>query len=159
MLDMTRDEIAQLLHDARIGRLCMAAPDGKPYSLPFPFLWAEGTLYLRVALAGRKGQILEHNNQVCFEVDTFTDNLDDYASVLVEGRLVPVDDPEERTRVKQLNDAKYSRLRGGHRPGHGRSTPLAQLPLRKILVERLTGRRKQPHPAPADARFAITVSA
>ena len=43
---------------------------------------------------------------------------------------------------KAANDAKYDRLRHGYRPGHGRQTPLAQLPMRKIAVERLSGRAK-----------------
>ena len=146
MLEMTRREIDQLLAQARIGRLCMATPDGRPYSLPFPFCWINGSLYLRVALTGRKGDLLRLNDQVCFEVDTFTDNLDDYASVLVEGRLVPVEDVTEKAAAKQLNDAKYDRLRNGYRPGHGRSTPLENLPLRKIVVERLTGRKREPQP-------------
>jgi nitroimidazol reductase NimA-like FMN-containing flavoprotein (pyridoxamine 5'-phosphate oxidase superfamily) len=146
MLEMTRREIDQLLAQARIGRLCMATPDGRPYSLPFPFCWNEGSLYVRVALTGRKGDLLRLNDHVCFEVDAFTDNLDDYASVLVEGRLVPVDDVTEKAHIKLLNDAKYDRLRSGFRPGHGRSTPLEKLPLRKIVVERLTGRKREPHP-------------
>lgn len=157
MHEMTLEQIDRLLEEARIGRLCMASPDGRPYSLPFPFLWADGALYLRVALSGRKGQVLELNDRVCFEVDVFTDSLDDYASVLVEGRLVAVDDLAEKTRVKQLNDAKYNRLRGGHRPGHGRATPLVQLPLRKIIVEQLTGRRKAPEPMLAEPPLPVSV--
>ncbi len=144
MLEMTRDEIDELLGEQRIGRLCMAGRDGRPYSLPFPFCWHAGALYLRVALTGRKGEVLSENDMVCFEVDTFTDALDDYASVLIEGHLVAVDDLAEKASAKRANDAKYDRLRRGYRPGHGRSTPLEQLPLRKIMVERLSGRRREP---------------
>ena len=62
--------------------------------------------------------MLRSNDRVCFEVDTPT--LDDYASVPVEGRLVDVDDLDERARVKRMNGAKYNRLRKGYRTGHGR---------------------------------------
>jgi nitroimidazol reductase NimA-like FMN-containing flavoprotein (pyridoxamine 5'-phosphate oxidase superfamily) len=147
MHEMTSHEIDQLLDEQRIGRLCMAAPDGRPYSIPLPFCWAGGALYLRVALTGRKGDILRANDNVCFEIDAFTDTLDDYASVLIEGRLVPVDDLAEKARVKRLNDHKYNRLRNGYRPGHGRSTPLADLQMRKILVRQLTGRKKESTPS------------
>ena len=147
MQKMTPREIEDLLARERIGRLCMACADGRPYAIPLPFCWADGALYLRVALTGRKGEILSGNDQVCFEVDTYTPTLDDYASVLVEGRLVPVDDLEEKALVKRLNDAKYNRLRNGYRPGHGRSTPLADIQLRKILVRQLTGRKKESGPA------------
>ena len=140
---MTPLEIDCFLDQQRIGRLCMAGADGRPYSLPFPFCWMDGSLYLRVGMSGRKGDILRENDRVCFEVDHITDTLDDYASVLIEGRLVVVEDLAEKARVKECNDAKYNRLRGGYRPGHGRSTSLEQLPLKKIVVERVTGRRKE----------------
>ena len=144
MHEMTLDEIERFLTEQRIGRLCLASADGRPYCIPLPYCWAHGSLYLRVALSGRKGQVLRANDRVCFEVDSFTETLDDYASVLVEGRLVSVDDLGEKARVRQLNDAKYNRLRNGYRPGHGRSTGLADLPLRKIVVEQITGRKKEP---------------
>lgn len=143
MHEMTNDEIDRLLDDERIGRLCMASADGRPYSIPMPFCWLDGNLYLRVALTGRKGDVLRANDRVCFEADTFTETLDDYASVLIEGRLIAVEDLAEKARAKRVNDAKYNRLRNGHRPGHGRSTPLGDLPLRKIVVSQLTGRRKE----------------
>lgn len=148
MLEMTFAEIDELLDRSLIGRLCMAdRRDGRPYAIPLPFCWTGDALYLRVALTGRKGEVLADNDLVCFEVDDFADDLSDYASVLIEGRLVEVTDLAEKARVKQLNDAKYNRLRRGRRPGHGRATPLAELPLRKLLVDRVSGRRKTPAPA------------
>jgi nitroimidazol reductase NimA-like FMN-containing flavoprotein (pyridoxamine 5'-phosphate oxidase superfamily) len=121
----------------------MADTAGQPYSIPLPFCWHEGALYLRLPLTGRKGSVLSQNDRVCFEVDWFTETLDDYGSVLIEGRLVAVSDLEEKARVKAANDGKYRELRNGYRPGHGRSTPLADLPMRKIFPERLSGRRKE----------------
>lgn len=144
MIEMTTHEIDQFLEEQRIGRLCMAGLDGRPYSLPFPFCWMDRSLYLRVGLGGRKGEILRENDRVCFEVDRITDTLSEYASVLIEGRLIVVEDLAEKARVKRRNDEKYNRLRGGYRPGHGRSTPLDQLPLMKIVVDHVTGRKKEP---------------
>jgi nitroimidazol reductase NimA-like FMN-containing flavoprotein (pyridoxamine 5'-phosphate oxidase superfamily) len=143
MVEMSEREIEQMLSEARIGRLCMADAEGRPYAIPMPFCWADGTLYLRVPLTGRKGEILSQNPYVCFEVDEFTQTLDHYASVLIEGELVPESDVEQKARVKLLNDAKYNRLRGGHRPGHGRRTPIEELPMRKIVVTSVTGRSKE----------------
>jgi len=141
MLDMMDHEIDQLLADANIGRLCMADTHGQPYVIPLPFCWLDNGLYLRLPLTGRKGQILTTYNQVCFEVDYFSDDLDEYASVLVEGRLISVDSFE---RIKTANDEKYTRLRGGYRPGHGRGTPLDTLPMKRIAVDRISGRKKNP---------------
>jgi nitroimidazol reductase NimA-like FMN-containing flavoprotein (pyridoxamine 5'-phosphate oxidase superfamily) len=154
MQEMTPDEIGRFLDDARIGRLCMAGADGRPYTIPLPFCWAGGALYVRLPLTGRKGQVLRENDRVCFEADDFTAALDDYTSVIVEGRLVEVTDLEEKRRVKQANDAKYRRLRGGHRPGHGRTKPLEELPLRKVVVEQAGGRRKEGHGAAATSAAA-----
>ena len=144
MIEMTELEIETLLDNARIGRLCMADWYGRPYVIPIPFCWHDGALYIRLPLTGRKGEILSRNDRVCFEVDDFTDTLDEYCSVLVEGRLVPVIDVDEKKTVKDANDAKYNALRRGYRPGHGRTTPIEELPMRKILVESLAGRRKEP---------------
>jgi nitroimidazol reductase NimA-like FMN-containing flavoprotein (pyridoxamine 5'-phosphate oxidase superfamily) len=144
MIEMNALEIEQLLTETHIGRLCMAARDGTPYAVPFPFCWANDALYLRLPLTGRKGSVLQENDRVCFEVDAFSETLDEYASVLIEGRLVAVTDLEEKSRIKQINDLKYSRLRKGHRPGHGRAAVLADLPMRKIVVTNISGRQKSP---------------
>jgi len=122
----------------------MADPDGRPYVIPLPFCWIENTLYLRLPLTGRKGAILTSNNHVCFEVDEFSDDLQHYASVLIEGRLVPVVGLEEKLRVRNANDEKYNRLRRGFRPGHGRVTSLESLPMQKVQVECVSGRKKDP---------------
>ncbi|MCC6425070.1 MAG: pyridoxamine 5'-phosphate oxidase family protein [Phycisphaerales bacterium] len=144
MVELTTDQISDLLDNTLIGRLCMASQDGRPYLLPFPFCWADGAIYLRVAMTGRKGEILTQNPQVCFEIDTFTDTLDQYASVLAEGRIETVTNLDEKARIRTLNSAKYQRLRKGHRPGHGRQTPLEALPLCKIIIAHLSGRRNDP---------------
>lgn len=154
MIEMTSSEIDRLLDDTRIGRLCMADSDGRPYAIPLPFCWDGRSIYLRLPMTGRKGAVLRQNNRVCFEVDTFTDTFDEYASVLIEGRLVEVDDLEERQRIKALNTAKYQRLRRGQRPGHGRATPISELPMRRIAVERISGRRRDDTPSPRSALFS-----
>lgn len=143
MIEMDDAAVREMLEDERIGRLCMADEQGRPYALPFPFCWMDGALYVRVALTGRKGSVLSRNTRVCFEIDRFTDALDDYASVLIEGTLVEVTDAAEKERVKSVNTAKYTRLRGGYRPGHGRSRPAAEVPLRKIVGEQVSGRRSE----------------
>ncbi len=144
MIPMTQAEITALLDNALIGRLAMAYPDGRPYAIPLPFCFLDGSLYLRVPLTGRKGEILALNDQVCFEIDTFTEQLDDYASILLEGKLLAVTDLAEKARVRVANDAKYNRLRHSHRAGHGRRTPLEELPTRKLVPEVISGRKMDP---------------
>lgn len=143
MIEMTETEVHELLAQARIGRLCMADREGAPYAIPFPFLWADASVYLRVAMTGRKGEVLQQNPRVCFEVDEFTDTLDDYSSVIVEGELVEVHDLTEKARIREQSTAKYQRLRSGNRPGHGRSRSIEELPLRRIIVQQIAGRKKE----------------
>ena len=144
MIPMAQEEIIDLMDNALIGRLAMAHPDARPYVIPLPFCFFNGAIYLRIPAAGRKGEILAVNNRVCFEIDSFTSQLDDYASILVEGRLVIVTDLDEKAAVRAANDAKYNRLRHSHRPGHGRRTPLENVPTRKIIPEVISGRKMGP---------------
>src|SRR5690349_9575527 len=39
MTEMTPAQIDAFLANARIGRVCMATPDGEPYVIPLPFCW------------------------------------------------------------------------------------------------------------------------
>ena len=151
MIAMTETEIFNLLDTSLIGRLAMADLQGRPYAIPLPFCRIENTLYLRVPMSGRKGAILAVNKQVCFEIDVFTDQLDDYASVLVEGRLMEVEDLTEKSRVRLVNDAKYNTLRHAWRPGHGRRTALEDLPIRKIVDSSISGRKMTPRQIPVPA--------
>lgn len=148
MVVMEKAELEALLSGALIGRLAMADGDGRPYVIPMPFCWHDDSIYLRLPMTGRKAAVLLQNNRVCFEVDWFDETLSDYGSVLVEGRLVKVDDLREKAVVKAFNDEKYTRLRKGNRPGHGRITPLEALPMCKIMTHAISGRRKEsPQPA------------
>lgn len=143
MKQMPHADVEEMLATSRIGRLAMADATGTPYVIPLPFTWTDGALYLRLPMTGRKGQVLSANTKVCFEVDRFTDTLDDYASVLIEGRLTKVPDIAEKQKVRDITQGKYQRLRNGHRPGHGRQTPIEEMPLCKIVVERLSGRERE----------------
>ena len=154
MQDMTVPEIERMLSDARIGRLSMADATGRPYTIPLPFCWTDGSVYVRLPLSGRKGAVLAENDRVCFEVDEFSETLDHYASVLVEGRLVAVTCAAEKLRVKRCNDDKYTRLRRGYRPGHGRATLVDELPLRRIVVDRVSGRKKDAVPEQTELMIA-----
>ena len=144
MIDMTKSEIESLLAHTRIGRLAMVGRDLQPYIIPMPFCWLNDYLYLRLPMEGRKGKILQENRSVCFEVDWHTESLTDYASVLIEGALKPVEDIRERKIIQDANSQKYLSLRGGYRPGHGRLTALTAIPLQKIAPVSVSGRKKEP---------------
>lgn len=142
MVEMTAHEIDSMLEESRIGRLGMADESGHPYVIPMPFCWADGKLYLRIAMSGRKGEVLSANRRVCFEIDEYSDDFSRYASVLVEGELQPVATIAEKEKVKSLTEAKYLRLRNGNRPGHGRQIRIEDLPLQRLEVYQISGRKR-----------------
>jgi len=142
MVEMSREEVEELLRDAVIGRIAFAR-DGEPYCIPMPFLYHGGALYFRLPDEGRKGEMMCANPRVCFEVDSFTPDLSEYSSVIAEGELVEVTDLGEKSEARRLSDGKYSRLRAGSRRGNGRPPqPLEALPVRKLVIHTSAGRTK-----------------
>ena len=97
---------------------------------------------MRLPPEGRKGEMMRANPRVCFEADEYAPDLLSYASVIAEGDLVEVTDLAEKADVREATAEKYLRLRGT-RPGHGRPPqPLEQVPLRKVVVRAIAGRKK-----------------
>jgi len=119
--------------------------------VPLPFCRANDSLYVRLPLTGRKGSVLQANDRVCLEVDAFSESLDEYAPVLIKGRLVLVSYLDEKAQVKPINDRKYNRLRNGYRPGPGRASALADLPVRKIDMTQIGERKKSLAPSQVSA--------
>ena len=146
MIDMTAQESVALLENARVGRLGMAAPDGRPYAIPLRFIWLNDTAYMRIAHYGRKADILEVNSRVCFEADACTEDFSHYASVLVEGSVVDVTDPVEKEEALFRYHVKYARLCGLGVPP--RPVTTNGVALRKLVVAAITGRKRDPEEAP-----------
>lgn len=141
MEDMSRLEIHTFLQNQLLGRLAMAAPDGRPYVIPMPFCYLNNCIYIRLPMTGRKGAILAENQHVCFEVDYCSPQMDDYASVIIDGVIELVTDLAEKGSVRDATTEKYMRLRGQYRPGHQRQTPLEDLPTMRISPTLISGRR------------------
>ncbi len=91
---MNRDEMTTLLALEPLGRLGMVDGD-RPYVVPMPFFFWRGNIYLPFRLGGRKHQVFAANAHACFEVDWSSMELDDYASILLEGTLEEIGDAGE----------------------------------------------------------------
>jgi nitroimidazol reductase NimA-like FMN-containing flavoprotein (pyridoxamine 5'-phosphate oxidase superfamily) len=138
MSEMTGLEIDILMAHARIGRLAMSSLSGIPYVIPLPFLWHKCSLYLRLELEGRKGKVLQENNRVCFEVDWYTETLSDYSSIILEGKLTRVEDPEQASALIAAMNSKYLHLRKD-RPNSVNPT----LALYRLTPGNMSGRKKR----------------
>lgn len=151
MIDMSPAECHELLDHSLIGRLGLVGPDGRPYTIPVRYVWHQGAVYLRIAYDGRKQEAIEFGRHVCFETDALEKDFSHYASVVIEGLLVDIhEDAEKRAALVAMND-KYARLSGLPTPG---PNPVIQgVAIRKISVEKLSGRKHDNEPAPSAGRM------
>jgi nitroimidazol reductase NimA-like FMN-containing flavoprotein (pyridoxamine 5'-phosphate oxidase superfamily) len=152
MIDMPHAETLALLDTGRVGRLAFVGPEGRPYTIPLRFVYFNKAIYVRLAYAGRKQEAIENTRRVCFETDECRDDFSHYASVIAEGTLIDVINDEEKRDALVAMNLKYERLAGLPHPGahpviHG-------VALRKVVVDSLTGRKREPDPPVAPLRIA-----
>jgi hypothetical protein len=62
--------IEEILSGSEICRIAMI-DDGKPYLLPFNYGYKDNCIYIHSAVSGKKLDVLQKNNSVCFEVEQF----------------------------------------------------------------------------------------
>jgi nitroimidazol reductase NimA-like FMN-containing flavoprotein (pyridoxamine 5'-phosphate oxidase superfamily) len=151
MIEMLPSETLALLDDSRVGRLAFVDPDGRPYVIPLRYVWHNSALYVRIAFAGRKQDSIEHTRRVCFETDECTDDFSHYASVVAEGTLIDVLNDEEKRSALVAMNLKYERLAGLPHPGP--NPVIHGVALRKIVVDKLSGRKREPDPDPTPLRI------
>jgi nitroimidazol reductase NimA-like FMN-containing flavoprotein (pyridoxamine 5'-phosphate oxidase superfamily) len=151
MIDMPQVETLALLDAARVGRLAFVDADGRPYVIPLRYVWHKGALFVRIAYAGRKQEAIEHSRRVCFETDECRDDFSHYGSVVAEGTLIDVINDEEKRSALVAMNLKYERLAGLPHPG---PNPVIEgVALRKIVVDKLSGRKREPDPPAAPLRI------
>ena len=61
-------EIEEIIKRAKVCRLAMT-DENRPYMVPLCFGYSEGVLYFHSANRGKKLDILNKNNRICFEFD------------------------------------------------------------------------------------------
>jgi nitroimidazol reductase NimA-like FMN-containing flavoprotein (pyridoxamine 5'-phosphate oxidase superfamily) len=118
---MTYDkkEIQDIIDKCDTCFIGMVDPEGKPYVLPMNFGYEDGVIYLHSAKTGRKIDIMKDNPEVCIAFSTdhniFFRNETvacsygmDYRSVLAYGKVVFVDDYEEKARILNVIMRKYT---------------------------------------------------
>lgn len=110
-----QEHINDFLLQAKVGHLGLA-DELVPYIIPLNFSWWNGCLYFHGADSGRKIEMIQANNRVCFSVceeygtvaDPVPANIDTmYMSVFVEGTIERVQEPEEMRDAMQAMLDKY----------------------------------------------------
>jgi len=110
-----QDQIDAFLLQAKVGNLGLAN-ELEPYILPLNFAWWNGCIYFHGADSGRKIEMINANNRVCFSVceeygtvaDPVPANLDTmYMSVFISGTIERVQEPAEMRDAMQAMIDKY----------------------------------------------------
>jgi uncharacterized protein len=106
--------IDNLLKEAQVCRIAHC-DDNKPYILPMNFGFKDNNLYLHSALKGQKIDILNKNNNICFEVDLKTEIVSSdnacewgmkYYSAIGSGKARFVGDIDEKKESFRYYNAK-----------------------------------------------------
>ncbi|CAI3242411.1 pyridoxamine 5'-phosphate oxidase family protein [Desulfovibrio legallii] len=111
---LSHEEILDILRAAPFCTLACLSPVGYPYAVPLNFVLVEpDAIYFHCATEGHKVAALRRDARVSLAVigyervapERFTTS---YASVIVFGKAVLVEDPEERRRALMALVGKYS---------------------------------------------------
>ena len=105
MKDLTKEEKEHLLKTVGDGVLALSQDD-TPYCIPFGFVYVGGVVYLSLFPMGRKWGILQKNNKVCFTIFNWNEDHTEWSSVVIDGRIVPVNDLAEIESVVKANMEK-----------------------------------------------------
>lgn len=97
---MSKEETDALLKSQRICR--MALNDSPhPYIIPLDYVYMDGKLYFHFANYGRKVELYRRDPHVSVEIDKYNDDITDYRSVTLMGRLADVKDKNEKEKAAQ----------------------------------------------------------
>ena len=111
-----KSEIESIIQQSLVCRLALS-DNGSPYIVPLCFGYSDNTLYFHSAKEGKKREILERNNNVCFEFDVGTEVKPGktgcdwgmkYRSVIGFGEAFIVEDLEEKRRALGIIMAQYA---------------------------------------------------
>ncbi len=109
---LTEEACAQVLTQAPRGVLAVHGEDGYPYAFPMDFLYLDGKVYFHCAKAGHKLDAIAADPRVSFCVmDEGYRRPGEWAlniqSVILFGRLAPVDDPGRARDIARQLGLKY----------------------------------------------------
>ena len=119
-LAMGQEESKALLQQCLVGRLGTVGSDGMPYITPVNYVYEPQTRRIYIHHSSKRGHLLtnlEYSNKVCFEVDEpgpimatgdyACNTTQVYRSVICFGRMLTIEDAEEKKRILGLLVQKY----------------------------------------------------
>ncbi|MFO7721659.1 MAG: pyridoxamine 5'-phosphate oxidase family protein [Bacteroidales bacterium] len=111
--------VYDIIKSCQVCYMGMVDDENLPYVLPFNFGFEDGVIYLHSAGSGKKINILKQRPEVCiaFSTDHETRFVNEnvacsygmrFRSVLAYGKVVFIDDPEEKKRVLNIIMKHYT---------------------------------------------------
>jgi hypothetical protein len=110
---MTEKEADELLKSCRICRMALN-DHPQPYIIVLDYVYLNGKMYFHFADYGKKVELFNKSPHVSVEVDRYNEDVTDYKSITLMGKLSKVQDPgEKETAARALVSSIDSR--GGTR--------------------------------------------
>ncbi|MFX0077698.1 MAG: pyridoxamine 5'-phosphate oxidase family protein [Candidatus Hermodarchaeota archaeon] len=119
---MERQRVEELLKHQVICRIAFRGEE-YPYMAPFQYAYIDGNLYFHFTRYGKKMKLIEEDNRVAVEIESYLPDLHQYCFVVFRGELEIVKDSAERTRViNQMSEVGAEKLSTNFLAAHGLKT-------------------------------------
>lgn len=115
---LSKEEIADVLANAQVGRIATHNENGYPYIVPVHFVDYGGKIYIHGLIKGQKISNLLKNDKVCFEADEMGTIVPDnenscgtntrYRSVIILGTARMIEDEARKTEILRATVVKYT---------------------------------------------------
>ncbi len=116
---MEQQMVQALLNNQVICRIAFRGDD-YPYMAPFQYAYLDGNLYFHFTRYGKKIALIEQDNRVAVEIETFKPNLEQYCFVVFRGELEVVENPDERRKaIKHMAEVGATKLSTNFLAAHG----------------------------------------
>jgi len=138
-------KIEEIINNAQVCRVAFS-DNNIPYIVPFSFGYETNAIYLHCAKKGRKIDILEKNNNVCFEFDVDVKVTKgehacnwsmSYKSVIGFGKAELIDEFEEKIHGLSLIMSQYS----GKLDFNYKESTVNRTAIIKITIDSMTGKQ------------------
>jgi len=116
---MSKDEMEKLLGDQFICRIAFNGGE-YPYLAPFRYIVIDGVLYFHFTDYGKKMNLVEQNDRVCVQIESYQPDLSDYNFVSLRGRLEKVTNQKEyKEAVRQFSETGEKEISPKFLVAHG----------------------------------------
>ena len=147
-LQLSGEEIEQVLAQADVGRISTLNEKGYPYTVAVHYVWMDGKIYFHGLQKGHKLDNIKRNPKVCFEVDRLHQILREeiempckvdtlYESVVILGDALILDEEGEKRQVLNQFVNKYTPDMEGYNLPEARVNGTAVV---EINVREMTGK-------------------